>query len=521
MGLVFEILAALIGISSDQLKLIFCLIISYPLGSVFVRIPKSWPAVKHLFNIAVSTWFLVGLLELWSGTAQLLASILFTYYAAKNLQGPNMPWIVFAVTMSHLTVNHIIRMVGNIGPETVEITGTQMVMTMKLTTFAWNVWDGRQQEAELDKSQLETRITKFPSLLAFLGYVFYFPGVLVGPTIEYASYDALVTETLFDSGPKGKGGRSVPDGRKRVAYWKMLSGIFFLILFAIYGSTYSYDVVLEDWWLTKPLFWRIGYTQILGFIQRTKYYGVWLLTEGSCILTGLGFNGFNAAGKTQWNRMANVDVLHIEFGENVKVLLDSWNMNTNVWLRNCVYKRVTPKGKKPGFRSSMVTFGTSAFWHGLYGGYYLTFMLGGFIQTVARMCRKNIRPLFISPTDTSPSLSKRLYDVAGTLSTLALINYAVAPFCILDLRRSLQAWSRMGWYGHLVVAATMAFFYSGGGRLLGAAKAKTEGEGRPTKVKMPPVDPGHVSPLSPETPSMEPQHFVPPLHQIVPPPKTD
>jgi lysophospholipid acyltransferase len=63
-----------------------------------------------------------------------------------------------------------------------------------------------------------------------------------------------------------------------------------------------------------------------------------------------------------WEGAANVKVLAIEFPSNFKVLLDSWNMKTNVWLRECVYKRVTPKGKKPGFRSSMITFFTSAFW---------------------------------------------------------------------------------------------------------------------------------------------------------------
>ena len=55
-------------------------------------------------------------------------------------------------------------------------------------------------------------------------------------------------------------------------------------------------------------------------------------------------------------------VKDIEFAPNFKVLLDSWNMKTNVWLRECVYKRVTPVGKKPGFRSSMLTFAASAFW---------------------------------------------------------------------------------------------------------------------------------------------------------------
>jgi lysophospholipid acyltransferase len=54
--------------------------------------------------------------------------------------------------------------------------------------------------------------------------------------------------------------------------------------------------------------------------------------------------------------------MNIEFAPSFKILLDSWNINTNVWLRNCVYKRVTPKGKKAGFGSMLITFLTSAFW---------------------------------------------------------------------------------------------------------------------------------------------------------------
>jgi hypothetical protein len=32
----------------------------------------------------------------------------------------------------------------------------------------------------------------------------------------------------------------------------------------------------------------------------------------------------------------------------LQVLLDSWNMNANVWLRECIYKRLAKKGRKPG-----------------------------------------------------------------------------------------------------------------------------------------------------------------------------
>lgn len=93
-------------------------------------------------------------------------------------------------------------------------------------------------------------------------------------------------------------------------------------------------------------------------------------------------------GRTRWNRCRNVDILRLETAENYKLLFDNWNMRTSsqlpstwplkrrriaeltfilrrastVWLRECVYKRVTPKGKKPGFQSTMITFCASAFW---------------------------------------------------------------------------------------------------------------------------------------------------------------
>ena len=84
--------------------------------------------------------------------------------------------------------------------------------------------------------------------------------------------------------------------------------------------------------------------------------------KGASILTGFGFTGYSDRSESLWRGAANVDVLTIEFPPNFKMLIDSWNIMTNIWLRECVYKRVTPTGEKPGFRSSMITFITSALW---------------------------------------------------------------------------------------------------------------------------------------------------------------
>ena len=88
-----------------------------------------------------------------------------------------------------LNTSHIIRAVFEFSYETFEVTGPQMVLTMKLTTFAWNVYDGRRPAEvrqrrvfsngllpnyallqDLDKWQKEKRVVQYPSLLTFLGY---------------------------------------------------------------------------------------------------------------------------------------------------------------------------------------------------------------------------------------------------------------------------------------------------------------------------------------------------------------
>ncbi|TFK28619.1 MBOAT-domain-containing protein [Coprinopsis marcescibilis] len=466
MDALFLPLANLVGASVDQIKLISCLLIAYPLGSLYVRVPSSKPGLRHLFSVTVAVLYFFPILKIYAAFFQLLGSILATYFIAKYDKSSRMPWIVFAIVMGHLTVNHVIRWINDFSYETMEVTGPQMVLTMKLTTFAWNVYDGRRKEEELDKWQLAKRVTKFPSILEFLGYSFYFPGILVGPYLDYAEYMDLVNETMFQSPavkPKIKPGRRLPSYRKRAAYTRLFMGLFYLGVFVLLNPKFYYAGGLDPEFQKMSLLKRIIHFQAFGPVERSKYYAIWTLTEGASILTGLGFTGFGPHGEAHWDGAANVKVWDIEFPANFKVLLDSWNMKTNVWLRECVYKRVTPKGKKPGLSSTLITFFTSAFWHGIAGGYYLTFIMGGFITAAARLIRANIRPFFLPTSpDQPPSIAKRLYDIAGIIASAMILNYSASAFIILSGRDSLITWRVLGYYGHFAVFGTLAFFYLGG-----------------------------------------------------------
>lgn len=63
-----------------------------------------------------------------------------------------------------------------------------------------------------------------------------------------------------------------------------------------------------------------------------------------------------------------------------------------------------------------------------------------------------------------PSMTKRLYDFVGSLTTLVVLNFALAPFYIGGFYDSLETWRRLDWYGIWLVGGTLAFFSLGGER---------------------------------------------------------
>lgn len=227
-------------------------------------------------------------------------------------------------------------------------------------------------------------------------------------------------------------------------------------------------------------------------------------SEGSFVVSGLAYNTDN----NTWTRARNIEVRKIELAQNYKTLLDAWNANTNVWLRETVYKRVTKEGKKPGFVATMATFGTSAFWHGPNPVYFMTFILGGFVraclvrlgsrvgvadppprphffaggfyQQLGRSIRTYIRPYFLPPT---PSYLKFLYDVICIINIQITLNFAAAPFMILELGPTLEAWKRLYWYGLWYTLVPFTFFQMGGGKIF-VRKGKTTEDGRKTKNKV-------------------------------------
>lgn len=69
--------------------------------------------------------------------------------------------------------------------------------------------------------------------------------------------------------------------------------------------------------------------------------------------------------------------VHKQFSLSWRDSLEAWNKQTMVWLRMVAYERAP-------FQKTMVTYMLSAYWHGFYPGYYLTFGAGALVTTAGR-----------------------------------------------------------------------------------------------------------------------------------------
>ncbi|KAH7140548.1 MBOAT, membrane-bound O-acyltransferase family-domain-containing protein [Dactylonectria macrodidyma] len=480
----FEALASTLGASADEVKLIFSFLISYPLAALLKRIPDSRPDAKNLFSISVSLFYLVGLFDLWGGFQTLLISAVGIYCIAKFLRSsPYMPWVGFVFVMGHMSVSHIARQAAN-DPSSVDVTGTQMVLLMKLSAFCWNVADGQLSPDLLSDFQRDHMLKELPSLLDYAGWVLFFPALFAGPSFDFTDYRRWLNTSMFDISPQVDPSKKPPVRRKRriprsggPAAWKAFSGLFWIGLFMALSSSYNPGTLTADSFVEYGFLRRVWIMHVVSFVARLKYYGVWSLTEGSCILTGLGYNGVDpVTGKISWNRLQNIDPWAVETAQNPRGYLGGWNINTSTWLRNYIYLRVTPRGKKPGFRASMATFGTSALWHGFYPGYYLSFILASFIQTVAKNFRRHVRPFFLEPITGNPTRKKKYYDFFSYLATQLTFSFTTAPFLVLSLSGSILAWRRVYFYAIIWTFFSLVFFSSPGKAALRKQLEKRQGK---------------------------------------------
>ncbi|EGG17545.1 membrane bound O-acyl transferase family protein [Cavenderia fasciculata] len=440
------------GFPIDQVKFLICVVASYPLATLYKRLPNS--TLKHIMSVFLGILYCHWSLGEWSWIHSFISSLV-VYLIVSFLPRRNSHLIAFTFSMIYLSVSHWYRMYTDYMGWKMDYTSPQMVLTLKLTSFAWNYYDGQRASNELTPDQAKKAIKTLPSLLEFFGFVYFFPTFLAGPTIEISDYLKFTSLEMFTD--KRLNGLLPKTGTAALKTF-LTSLLMFpgVILSGMYPA--SYFVTTQ--FAMEPIWLQLIRVHAHIALTRFKYYFGWYISEGSAILTGIGYNGFDKNDNIRFDRITNVNPVKVELASNIRDVSTYWNIGTSDWLKNYVYLRLTPVGSKPKFSATLLTYVTSAFWHGFYPGYYIFFFCTTFLTEVAKDIRRKIRPYFVKGTGAEEKAiqpQKKIYDIVGTIVTAWWLNLFGASFILLSLEPTLVLWSNFNYIPVIMLFAAFIF----------------------------------------------------------------
>uniref|UniRef100_A0A8C7ZFK9 Membrane bound O-acyltransferase domain containing 2a n=1 Tax=Oryzias sinensis TaxID=183150 RepID=A0A8C7ZFK9_9TELE len=431
-------LSEIINLPLDQVNFVACQLFALLMAMwfrIYLHPSKTSPFIRHVVATLLGFYLALFCFGWYSLHFLVQSGLSYSVMIFAGLE--HMHKYCFIVTLGYLIVCQITRVyVFDYGMYSADFTGPMMVITQKITSMAFEIHDGKTNVV----------CVRMPSLLEYLSYNCNFMGILAGPTCSYRDYMAFIEGTCYQARHQenangkenGKFKQSEPSPKNDVISKLCTCAISLAVYLSLY-KLLPVEYSIDDYFVkSTPLYLQVIYLYLAMLALRPKYYFVWTLADAINNAAGFGFNGYNKDGSPRWDLISNLRILDIEFATSFKLFLDNWNIQTALWLKRVCYERcpVNP---------TAATFLLSAMWHGVYPGYYLTFVTGIGMTMAARAVRHNIRPYFLVSDS-----HKLVYDVITWACTQVAISYTVVPFVLLAVGSSLKFYSHFYWPGFII-----------------------------------------------------------------------
>ncbi|KAK9825653.1 hypothetical protein WJX81_005648 [Elliptochloris bilobata] len=436
--------AAKAGVTLSLLRFAIAFFTSVLVGALYPHVPSV--KGKHIYNLV--TGFALLYYVFGSSTLLLLVPAVLTYIIMLGVR-ESCATLVWLLVFGIMVACHVLNQSGDtwrLGE--VDFTGAMMVATLKLISTAVCYQDGLASPEELKPYQRAHRLERLPSPLEGLSYLFAGGNLLAGPHFELSDYLAFVERRgAWDpSAP-----RPPPSGAW-VGIVRMAKAVACLGIYLWLGQLLPPAVVQGAWYASASIPLRAVTMWAAVVIYRFKYYFAWSVSEAALIFSGFCYNGLDSAGRARWDRFANTRIRRVEFSTNPAELPAHWNTCTGNWLRQYVYERLTPKGKKPSFKTLLSTQLVAGVWHGLFPGYALFFASSAFLFESGKVIyryERSLPPRYAWLARWPPWLAVKW------AFTALVLNYMAISFLLLDFWPSIRAWADVNLLGHILVLSIL------------------------------------------------------------------
>ncbi|KAM7420422.1 hypothetical protein PAMA_014915 [Pampus argenteus] len=440
-----------LGFPLDQVNFLTCQLFAVAAAfwfRLYLSPSHANPLVRHAVATLLGITFLIFCFGWYS--AHILTVVLANYMIIIYADIDNVHKYCMTMAMGYLTVCQVSRVfIFNYGILSTDFSGPLMIVTQKITTLAFQLHDGMcKKEENLTPEQKNLSINVRPSFIEYLSYNLNFLSVLVGPCSNYKEYvDFIEGRHISRRLRQHSGACNGQNGYDKTPDLSPLNAVcrkllvccgcmlFFLTVTRALPMTYNVDPHFVS---HAPFLTRLTYAFFSIQAARPKFYFAWTLADAVNNAAGYGFLGVDENGKPSWNLICNLNILKIETATSFKTFIDNWNIRTGIWLKTVCYDRA------PRHRLAL-TFILSALWHGVYPGYYFTFITAIPITMAARAVRRSVRHCFLG----SKGL-KLVYDVLTWAATQLAICYTVMPFLLLAVEPAMVYYRSMYFHVHII-----------------------------------------------------------------------
>ena len=350
----------------------------------------------------------------------------------------------------------------------------QLLLTLKLVGMAFEVHDTyeiQQKEATVMQKEEKASLAlqrEFQqvndSMKDMVSYCYCYIGILTGPYYKYRTY----LDWLND-----KNSSNINTLTPLIHKLKWVP--FFAICFAFLSRFFSIKYVQTDLFYEEPFWYRLFYGTPMFTIFRLRFYCAWYLAESMCITATLGaypsvskpmigkgpsdYKALKSCEKMapegisyNFETIYNVNAYICDFGPTCRSGMRFWNMTIQYWLANIVHRRVP-------FRSSTArmaaTIFVSAFWHGIYSGYYL-----GFFSVFPCLLAEDLLAAAFMQGK-SPG-QQRVVDAIRWFIRSRSFDYMSMAFHLLNIQDIYRYWASVYFIGHIwpIVFIAIGYMYA-------------------------------------------------------------
>uniref|UniRef100_F1L2G8 Lysophospholipid acyltransferase 5 n=1 Tax=Ascaris suum TaxID=6253 RepID=F1L2G8_ASCSU len=463
MGLVGA-LSELLSTREDGLRLLISILAGYPLAAFYrTFVYNKSVTVQHVYFVVVG--IVLYLFNYGWAIYHILLSILFAYLITNHLAGTT-----YSVALAHLAfLGHLLVGYWFAESDQYDITWTTpfCIMTLRFIGLVMDVYDGQKPKDKLKPDQMKTAIVHPPGLLEIAAYGLFFSGTFVGPQFPLARFRAFVNGEFLENGQVRVTGLMPSLGR-------FVAGCFYAVIHQWGAMWIPSEYFNTREFFALPFVWKLIWIVIWFRLIMSRYVFCWLYTEGAAILSGIAYNGKDENGSDRWDGVRDVHILRYEFGMDFQSVIDSFNVGTNTFAKNHIFKRLRWLGNRN--LSHIITLIYLAVWHGYHLGYFVLFAF----EFACMLAQEQLYELVAQTPGASEFFAQRwLYPLKVIIGRI-IINVAMGTgflsFGLVKTRIWIKPLLSIYFFAHIIAMIVWPIVYTFLKRILPRKKFGKEGK---------------------------------------------